>query len=277
MSTSIFAKPYFIGTDNEAPGGPFNYLFRATSLIRGEQMAQFLGAKFNPTSGFDDDLCIYLKPRSLNNIRDGSYIDISDAGEELVDELKKRPKLKAITSSLVSYELVKKTLANELHLILEHHCNFERVVRKKKTVKVAGFLGTPRSLTYPVEEIRKRLEKLGIKFITNFSYKGRQDVVDFYKQIDLHIVWYDSENSPFKHPGKIVNAAAYGVPTITNPRAGYKEFEGYYISVDSIDLMMKEAEKLKDTAYYDMWSEKVLNKSEEYHIENIAKLYRNLK
>lgn len=277
MSISIFAKPHFIGTDNEAPGGPFHYLFRATSLIRGEQMAQYLKAKYNPISGYENDVCIYLKPRSLDNIQDGAYVDISDAGEDLVNELKKRPKIKAITSSLASFEFVKERLKNELFFILEHHCNFERSIRSRKEVAVAGFLGTPRSLTYPIDKLRKRLEKIGLQFVVNFNYKSRQDVVDFYKQIDLHIVWYDSENSPFKHPGKIVNAAAYGVPTITNPRIGYKEFEGYYISVNSIDSMMKEVEKLKNKTYYDKWSKKILQKAEEYHISKIAEQYKKLR
>src|SRR5438876_4991873 len=107
---SIFAKPYFIGQDDEELGGPYICVYRGTSLIRGEQMARELGGKYNPTTVDENDVCIYLKPRSLNNIKDGSYVDVSDTGDELVEMLKARPKIKAITSSIPTYEYVKSKL-----------------------------------------------------------------------------------------------------------------------------------------------------------------------
>ena len=125
MSICVFAKPYFLGAD-DAPGGPYLYLYRGTSLIRGEQMAKELGGKYNPTSGYENDTRIYLKPRTLDKIKDGDYVDISDAGEDLVEQLKACPNIKAITSSQVSYEFVKERLTNKIFLIPEHHCNFER-------------------------------------------------------------------------------------------------------------------------------------------------------
>ena len=32
-----------------------------SGIIRGEQVAHKLGAKLNPTSGYEDDVCIYVK------------------------------------------------------------------------------------------------------------------------------------------------------------------------------------------------------------------------
>lgn len=275
MNISIFARPYFIGRD-DAPGGPYLYVYRGTSLIRGEQIAQYLGGKYNPTSGYENDVCIYLKPRTLDNIKDGSYVDIIDAGAELVNQLKDRPNIKVITSSQTSHEFVKERLKNEMVLIPQHHCNFERTVRLRREINTAGFLGTPRSFTYPVDEIRKLLEKIGIKFITNFNYKNRQDVLDFYKQIDVQIVWYINDDSPFKHPLKIINAASFGIPTIANRLIGYQELEGNYIPVETIDSLIAEVEKMKNKDYYARWSDKIMKAAEMYHISRIAGQYKQL-
>jgi hypothetical protein len=276
MNISIFARPHFIGKDLEAPGGPYFYIYRGSSLIRGEQVAKYIGAKYNPKSGYENDLCIYLKPKTLDSVKDGSYVDVSDAGEYLVEQLKNRLKIKVITSSQCTYEFVKERLKNDVVLIPEHHCNFERTVRSRKEINTVGFLGTPRSFTYPIDEMRKRMKKIGIEFITNFNYKNRQDVVDFYKQIDLQIVWYIADNSPFKHPGKFINAASFGIPSIANPQVGYKEFEGNYISIKTIDSLIVEVEKMKNKDYYSQWSSKIMKAAEKYHISKIAEKYKQL-
>lgn len=274
MNISFFARPYFIGED-DSPDRPL-LLYRGTSLIRGEQMAQYLGGKYNPTSGYENDICIYLKPRTSDNIKDGAYIDFSDGEEYLLKLLQDRPKIKVISSSVPSYEFLKERLKNEIFLIPEHHCNFERAVRTRKEISVAGFLGTPRSFTYPVDEMTKRLEKIGIKFIATFSYKNRQDVVDFYKQVDLQVVWYDNGDSPFKHPTKYINAASYGIPTIANRLIGCKEWEDNYTSVETIGSLIMEVEKFKNKDYYNKWSDKIVKEAEKYHISKIAEKYQQL-
>lgn len=276
MNISIFARPYFIGKD-DAPGGPYFLLYRGTSLIRGEQVTEYTGGKYNPKSGYDQDICIYLKPKTLDHIKDGSYVDFSDCEEYLIKLLQDRPKIKVIVSSLASLEFLKEKLQNKLFLIPEHHCNFDRVVRTRKEINTVGFIGTPRSFTYPLPDITKRLGKIGFKFITNSNYKNRQDVIDFYQQIDLQIVWYINDNSPFKHPTKFINAASFGIPTIANWLLGYREWEDNYVPVNSIDEMMAEVKKMKNKDYYDLWSRKIIKAAEAYHIENIAKLYKQLR
>lgn len=61
---SIFAKPAYL---NIKPSRPFKYegkppcrghLQQISSMTREEQVAEAIGAKFNPQSGYQDDVCI---------------------------------------------------------------------------------------------------------------------------------------------------------------------------------------------------------------------------
>ena len=129
MSISIFVRPYFLGED------------------------------------LPNDVCIYLKPKTLDNIKDNSYVDISDCEHNILEQLQNRPK---------------------------------------------------------------------------------------------------------------INAASFGIPTIANWKLGYKEFDGHYIPVKTMDSLVAEAEKMKDKNYYDEWSNKIIPETEKYHISKIAEIYRQL-
>lgn len=280
MNISIFARKYFIVEDADTSTGP--YLHRATSYIRGEQVAGYLEGKYNPQSGFEDDICIYLKPKPniLEKAKDGSYVDFSDAEPYLIELLQKRPKIKVIASSQTSFEFLKEKLKNELFLIPEHHSNFERIKRTKKNITTGGIITNPKALTYALyDEVKERLSEIGLEFITCYDWKYRQDVTEFYKKIDFQVIalfGVHNDYDPFRHPTKMINAASFGIPTVANWNFGYKEFEGNYIPVRNIEELVREVEKLKDQDYYNQWSKKIINSAEPYHIENIAKLYRQL-
>lgn len=281
MNISIFARKYFIAEDEGTTTGP--YLHRATSYIRGEQIADYLGGKYNPESGFEDDICIYLKPkpRTFNQIKDGSYVDFSDTEAYLKEFLQNRPKIKVIASSQTSFDYLKKRLKNQLFLIPEHHCNFERAKRTRKKVTTGGIITNPSAITYRAyEEVKKRLSEIGLDFISCYDWKTRQEVVDFYAQIDFQVIAlfgvYDPLD-PFRHPTKIINAASYGIPTVANWQFGYKEFEENYIAVKSLGELIQEAEKLTEPEYFDSLVSNLIKAAEPYHISQIAKLYKNLK
>ena len=126
-----------------------------------------------------------------------------------------------------------------------------------------------------LDKTRKEVEARGFKFITKFDYRNKQDVIDFYKKIDIQICW-STRNKALKNPLKLINAASFGIPTVTCEQVGYKEFEGNYIKVSTMDELMDELEKLKDQKYYKSWADKIVGPTEKYHITNIAKLYRKL-
>jgi hypothetical protein len=274
---SFFVKPYWF----------FNLFFEdkthmsipGSSAIRGEQMAQYLGAKYNPSE--DDcknDIRIYVKPTELESIKRDSYIDVVD-GEFLVEELKNRPDLKVIACSKVSYEYLTHKLKNKLFLIPQHHCNFERFKRQRREVNTVGAIGIPIGFDKPdiESQIIKKLTDNRLVYKNECTYQSREDIVNFYKDIDIQIVWIDG-NKPLKNPLRIVNAASFGIPTVAHRQIGYKEFEGNYIGVETIDDLIDEVKKLRDDKdYYNYWSAKIIKPAEEYHINKIAKLYKQLK
>lgn len=249
------------------------HLFRTSSLIRGEQIAQYLGCKYNPTGGCENDICIYVKPTELDHIKDGSYVDVID-NFSLLKLLEKRPGIGIIYSSQFHYNLFKDQFKNKSVLIPHHHCNFERAVRERKEIKNVGYLGSIRGIDLEIMDITNRLNGIGLNFLTNYHFKTRQDVINFYKQIDIQLVW-KKDNLTGVTPMKITNAASFGIPTVSKQMDNFQEIDGFYI-VATTDTLITEIEKLKDPDYYDSWSKKLILEMERYHIGSIAKLYKEL-
>ena len=77
---------------------------------------------------------------------------------------------------------------------------------------------------------------------------------------------------PLKDPEKIVNAMSLGIPTVAYPEPAYKEVEGYYWPVTSFGELAAAINELKQG--FD--AQRLIDKAEEYHIENVAKEYRVL-
>src|SRR3990167_488658 len=200
---SIFALPSYVG-HSYAKNSPVSAR-RLSSRIRCEEMAEYLGARLNPTEGYENDVKIYVKPRDLSRIRDGSYVDFLD-GEFREYWFGNRPKIKIIAASQCSYDYFKK-FPNEVFLIPSHHINFDRLKRERKDIKVAGFIGVPSPEAFKkFDEIKTRLKDIGIDFVVNFFHKTREDALDLYKQIDtfVHGDW-DALDHPHRIPTKIIN------------------------------------------------------------------------
>ncbi len=272
---SIYAKNPFLKT---SPTGV--YVNRVSSRIRGEEIAAYMGAKYNSQERLADDLCIFLKPRGLESLRDGDYVDILDE-ISLIPKLKERPGIKVIAMSQAQYEYLKENLSNEIFLIHHHHINFERFRRTRNDNLVGGAIGHSQYANDLYGKIKDALSGSGIDFVPILSYQTRQDMLDYFKKIDFLVAWNVDEyrDYPHSHPTKIINAASFGVPTLTQPIAGYKEFNGFYIPIqfEDMDSLVEEAVKLKDISYYQGWSDKVYGEAEKYHISKIAELYRQLK
>ena len=253
-------------------------MMRGSSLIRGEQIADFLGAKKNPISGFENDICIFVKPHTNNyeSLPKNSYVDLIDS-KYYVDKLFNRPDLKLIVTSLPAYRGVKQMLTeNEVFYIPQHHCNFERIKQENVEIKSVGFIGSPRNFQLNIEEFTKKCSKLGLKFLYKIDYKGRKHVCDFYHQIDVQLDW--RPKSEANNPLKIINAASFGIPTIAFPKQGFEEMDGFYLKAGSIDKIFEVLLNLKESnSVYNDLAKGGIVKAEEYHIENIAKLYNKLR
>jgi hypothetical protein len=244
-------------------------------LIRGEQIAKQLGAKYNPVDGYQNDICVYVKGRNLAEMPDGSYIDILDSWF-IPRRAGGYPNLKIITASTPTFQNVATRLGANCVLIPQHHCNFDREVRGRKAIEVVGYIGSKSAFSLPVDEISSRLNDLGLKFVTSFSYKSREEVVEFYRNIDIQICW-DEVDTIWRQPLKLANAASFGIPTVANRHIGWEDFDGIYVAVSTVDELIKQVGLLRDACSYAMCFDWLVEAAEKYHIENIAKLYKELK
>src|SRR3989344_1132453 len=275
MSISFIAKPIFFKSGIK--GGV--YPARLSSRVRGEEIAEYLGETYTSDATYDKSgIRIHLKPRHLRYVKDGDYVDVLDE-IELIPMLKERPTVKVISMSQTHHNYLRNEIKNEIFLIHHHHINFEKFRRKKNDILTGGMIGHHVNAYDIYDQIKKRLGEVGIEFVSAFNYKIRQDMVDFFKKIDFLVTWWSSYNlTAFRgHPTKIINAASFGIPSLSQFSPGYKEFEGFYIQIGDMDSLVEEAIKLKDADYYNQWSDKVFKEAEKYHISNIAKLYRKLR
>lgn len=291
MSISIFAKRAFL---NINPHEPFaerkrplrkgqGHLLRVSSIIRGEQVAEQIGAKFNPESGYENDVCIYVKPyfkkrqdaKADIKFEGKPYLDMID-GHNLAQLAERHPEVTVIVCSQADYDIMTKVIPNKIVVIPQHHCNFERVKRTRKKVTTVGCIGTRLAFPYLPKNLKKELAKRKMELIEFSRFFTRQDIIDFYLKIDVQIVW-----RPYKkilsNPLKLVNAASFGIPTIALDENAFKEISGCYMPVKTLDEFLIYLDALKIVpGLYDICSTRCLEKAEEYHIENIGKLYKAL-
>ena len=248
--------------------------------IRGEQIATYLGAKLNPTSRFENDICIYVKCVPPRNYPKHSYVDVVEDSAGL-RWVKSNPDIGIIASSKSIYDyLSNKLLANRIVFIPQHHCNFERVLRTRKEVKIAGIIGNNVSFQYPLGELEAGLNRIGIELKTLIKkrFDSREEVVDFYKQIDIQLVWRPGSNGVLRNPLKLINAMSFGIPTVAWPEKDFvEELEGCFIEASSIELFLTYVQELqRDNDLYKTIYNLGLERSKYYHIDNISKLYLKL-
>jgi len=272
----------------------FSFFFGqgGAGACRGRQMAQKLGGKINPKIDYRDDICIFVKKILQDRLPlpTHSYLDVNDS-PRAYEYIRDHPdtKIGIIADSGIIYKFLKKELKrNDIYLIKHHHCNFERWVRPDRPVKTVGIMGSIIAFQYPLDKIRRDLKIIGLELKYEPDYWAfykdkREKVVKFYKNIDIQIAWrpkaWSPRFEPFRRPLKLINAGSFGIPTVAYPEPSYvDEFDGYYLPALKIDQLIESVKKLKDyPGFYKVIVDRAIKKSEEYHIDNISKLYLNLK
>lgn len=255
---------------------------RGSSIMRGIQISSHIGAKLNPAAGYENDICIYVKPH-INIIKEVinfkfegiPYLDVVD-GWALRHVLTRRKDITAIACSQIDGITLSQNIKNKIVVIPQHHCNFERVRRERDQVLTVGAIGSPVLLSLIPNEIRKDLAKRNINLIEFSTFFTRQDIVDFYKKIDVQLVW-----RPLKlylsNPLKLINASSFGIPTIALDEPAFKEMGGCYLPVATPEEFVSQLDALRtSSSLYAEYSKKCLKKAEEYHIDSIGRLYKNL-
>ena len=246
----------------------FHWRPGGSGYIRGMQMAQYLGARAN-CSG--DGIHIYVKMQPPDDYAPRAYLDIIDA-QERVSWLLRQPKIGVIASSVSSADYLRRKLGrDDIYLIPQHHCNFERAMVKRSGILVAGVVGGRGAIQCDVAEIMAVLNRFGIEFRWLRRYKSREEIAAFYLELDLQIVWRKL-NRPLKNPLKIVNAMSFGIATISYSELAYQEVTSYYWPATSMAELSASVEQLRQG--FDR--QRLVERAELYHIEHIARLYECL-
>jgi hypothetical protein len=247
-------------------------------MIRGEQVAKYLGARINPDGDLNGARCVYVKPGDLGEVSDGAHVDmVEEVG--YIKMLAGRPGVRVIVLSESGRKYLKERMANEVSVIPQHHCNIEGIVRTSEEVTTVGVIGSVDSFDQPLDEFRKTMSEIGLNFVTCHSFRSREDVVDFYQGIDIQVSWNRRtyKQKLFRDSLRLKNAGSFGIPTVALPETNWSEFEGGYIRVDTMADLVSELKRLKtDRGYYEAWSQATRRKAEGFHISRIAELYRGL-
>lgn len=282
MTINFFAKPAFVNT---SPGQPYTgavvrhgHLQRVSSMIRADQIAERLGkaAALNPGVYRPDDVCIYVKPHVKSGERfifDGRHpwLDIID-GWRLLPVLQAHPEVGVIACSETDGQTLRGLLPNRVVVIPQHHANFERVMRQRQGVTVAGVIGTEQSFDCLPPNLEMELAARGIRLWRHSRFFTRQDIIDFYMNIDVQIVWRPWRKR-LANPLKIVNAAAFGVPTVALDEPYFREVAGYYLPVSDFNDLLLTIDSLRNFTWQQTETSCL---AETYHIDRIAEEYRAL-
>ena len=259
--------------------------------IRGMQVGTYLDAKLNPTEGYENDVCIYVKSFPPDGFPERSFVDVIDS-KNLVSWIANNPRSGVIAISEVGQEyLSRKLRRSDVYLIPEHHCNFNRESRVNKEVKSVGYMGNKNGSIFTddnivsrrktIDYITKRFADIGLDFKFITSYPKREDVIDFYKSIDIQVTYRrrkQQQIASLNNPLKLTNAGSFGIPSVAYPESTAREWGGCFVEAESISEMLLQCKKLKeDKAFYEDMAGKALEKSENYHISKIAPLYMELR
>jgi len=271
----------------------FFYSRGGSGYIRGHQMAKFLGGKENPTEGFENDICIYVKILPPENHPVHTYSDVDDS-PKAAEWLKTHPEVGVIAISETAKDWLQKSLnRNDVVFIPHQHVNFERRMRPKRPVKTVGIIGSViTAFQYPIEPFRKELGNLGLElkfeedywntYKTNEKQEMRLNVSDFYYDMDIQVGFRPrvifKGMAPFQNPNKLGNSSSFGIPMVAFPEPSYeREWGGCYVPAKTIEEMLMQIKRLKeDEVFYDEIAQKALKRAEDYHIDSVSKLYLNL-
>lgn len=254
--------------------------------IRGRQVAAAVGGEVDITDVQADDVCIFVKcfPSDAVLKHVGKvYIDVVDSCA-CIPWLRDHPSVGAIALSNLGGQYLSEVLDREVPVIPEHHCNFERVQKQPREPQVVGYIGEMTMFHLNIAQVECMVETLGMKFVYLNKFKTRKDVCDFYQKIDIQLTFrvdrddYGRTSGILKNPLKLANAGSFGIPTVGYPEATYiDEFRSWFIPAKSIDEVAYWLDRLKhEPALYADAAGAAYIRADDYHIDKIAPLYRQL-
>jgi hypothetical protein len=252
--------------------------------IRGQQMATALGGTFNRGDPEEGDVCIYLLALRPQPEPRYAYHDIMDSPLYAYARMAKRTRgdMIAISNAHAGF-LVERFPNRTIHYLPQHHCNFERVQREPRPALVVGTIGGYSAVQWPHKSLERYFNEAGMVWRFADNVRHREQVVAFYKSIDIQFVFRpthmrSNELRRCLSPLKLINAGSFGIPTVAYPEPGYtSEWTDQCLWGDSLSECIRQAKRLKENpTLYEEVAGKAREKSEQYHIERITPLYRQL-
>lgn len=251
--------------------------------IRGHQIADRLeNAVVDPGNVFPDDIYIFIKSYPEAELIDylgKCYVDVVD---NIPAAKNCSPDVGVIAIGKTAHGYISKLLdRDDVLLIPEHHCNFDREVRESRDVLRVGYCGIEDCFHLNVKDVTEALANIGMEFVCNFKVKDRMCVVDFYMSIDIHLTFREDAkmSAPsLKNPLKLANAGSFNIPTVGFPEQNYiDEWDGCFAKVRSLDEVVRAVKVLKESeAAYENLAGLGFEKAKEYHIDKIIPLYEEL-
>jgi hypothetical protein len=262
----------------------------ASSMIRGKQIAERLECPLNEQFDISNPPkhIVFVKTapmtEDLKRLLDTNatiWFDCVDSDQALeLGVLSDRIKFIAIGETAKRY--MQARVMNEVVVIPEHHCNLERCQRKLRPFNTYtfGFIGYKENFCLDIDWVRSELKKINCRFLAGFMTKEstRADVVDFYLQLDAQVVFRVPRIVPnmppeMKNPLKVINAASFGLATVGYPECSYDEFPLHFAATTPEDLVI-QCERLSKTSPF--YKTELLQKAEEYHLDNIIPIYEEV-
>lgn len=256
-----------------------------SSFIRGRDIAEYLGAKYNQQISPDE---VVISVKSVFDFKSNIdyYVDVVDSAHYLW-AIAERPHIKVIAISHLAEQYISARLRNKTVIIPEYHCNFDNEIRVRDEVKVVGYVGSLSNLNLDVEKLQAALYDRGLH-LKVFSCQTtadatRKDIVEFYKGIDIQIAFRlpkieESMPPELKNPLKLANAGSFNIPTVCYPELNaVAECYGSFIHAYNEEDLVRKCVELRDSkAYYEEYAGRSHEVAKFYHIKKIAEFYRRL-
>jgi len=245
-------------------------------------MATQLQGKFNPTSGYENDVCIYIIGRTPEIEPKCAYHDVLDGGMNRLARVRTKTRGPVIAASREQETVLREYFGKRpVFLIPQHHCNFRNETRPDRPVRTVGCIGGDSAVQWPHYAMKRLMGEIGLEWRFCYEYNRRRKVVAFYRELDVQVSWRPTHpRGIIRHmnPLKLSNAGSFGIPTVAYPEPAYTaEWKDECLWADSIYDMVSKVRQLKESpAMYSEASAIALTKAKEYHIDRITSLYRDL-
>lgn len=242
-------------------------------------MAEALGGRMNPTSGYENDVCIYIKRKPPDvGYPPLTVVDFSD-DIQLIPWVRRHPDVRPICPAVALTRYLRTRLRRRVIFIPEQHCNYDNEVRPERPIKRVGVIGNESAFQWDEEDMRRRFRRFGLEYVHERNYKVRADVVRFYQGLDIQVVFRPWFPAPLlRDPLKLKNAGSFGIPTVAYPEDAYvAEFRHCFLpAMTPMEVVEQTVRLAEDPRLYAEVARRARERSSQYHVSRIADLYRQL-